>query len=100
MTEQLFSFAVAAEHVDNLVLVETFHFIASRTEVFARIEFAGFGGEYFANSSGHGQTAVRVDVDLANSALGSFAEFFFRNTDSVGQFAAVFVDGVNIFLGN
>ncbi len=97
---ELSGFAVAAEHVYNLVLVKFFHFVASRAEVLAGVEFAGLGGEYFAYGSGHSQTAVRVDVDFANSALGSFAEFFFGDTDSVRKLATVFVDGVNVFLGH
>ncbi len=81
------------------MFVEFFHFVASRAEVFAGVKFAGFGGEDFAYGCGHGETAVGVDVDFANGALGGFAEFFFGDTDSVGKFATVFVDDVNVFLG-
>ena len=82
------------------MLVEFFHFVASRAEVFAGVEFAGFVNEDFTNSSSHGKTAVGVDVDFANSALGGFAELFFGNTDCIGKFATVGVDDVNVFLGN
>lgn len=82
------------------MLVEFLHLVAGRAEVFARVELTGLGGEHLADSGCHGQTAVGVDVDLANIHLGSLAELFLGDADGVGQFAAVFVDHVHIFLGN
>ncbi len=82
------------------MLVEAFHFVTSRSEIFAGVEFARFVMEYLADSSCHGKTAVRVKVEFANGALGSFSELFFRDTDSIGKLASEFVDDVNIFLGN
>ena len=44
------------------------------------------------------QARVGVDVDLADSALGSLAELILGDTDSVGELAAVLVDDVDILL--
>ncbi len=98
--QRLFSFAVGAEDVFDFVLVEAFHFVASRAEVFAGVELCGLFIEYLTHGSGHSQTAVRVDVDLAYIHSGCLAELLFGNTDGVGKLAAVFVDDVNVFLRN
>ena len=91
-------FVLASENGFDFVLVEFFHFVTSRSEVFARVKFSRLGSHYFANCSGHCETAVRVDVDLANGALCSLAKFFFGDSDCIGKLAAVFVDFINIFL--
>ena len=85
---------------NDFVLVEFFHFVAGRPEVFAGIEFGKLGSEYLADCSCHCETAVRVDINLADCALGCLAEFFFGDTDCVGELAAVFVDFFNVFLRN
>lgn len=54
----LLGLVLAAEHVDDLVLVELLHVVAGRAEIFARVKFAGLRGEYLAHCGGHGQTAV------------------------------------------
>ena len=82
------------------MLVEFLHFVTSRAEVFAGVEFTGLVVEHLAHCGSHSQTGVRVDIDFANSALGSLAEFLLGDTDSVGKFAAVFVNHLNVFLGN
>ena len=82
------------------MLVEFFHVVASGTEVFAGVEFSGLFSEDAADSGGHSETAVAVDVDFANGACGCFAELFFGDTDCVGKFATEFVDGVNFVLGH
>ena len=81
------------------MLVELLHVVAGRAEILAGVKFGGLLGENLAHGSSHGQTAVRVDIDLAYRALGSLAELFFRDTDSVGELAAILVDGVNFVLG-
>ena len=70
-----------------------------RAEILAGVKFGGLLGENLAHGSGHGQTAVRVDVDLAHRALGSLAELLFGDADSVGELAAILIDGVNFVLG-
>ena len=93
-------FAVGAEHVDDFVLVEFLHFVASRTEVFAGVEFGGLLVEDATDGGGHGQTGVRVDVDLADSALGGLTKLLLRDTYSVRKLATVLVDDIDIFLRN
>lgn len=96
----LFGFACGAENGFDFVLVEFFHVVACRAQIFAGVEFGGFVMEHFADGGGHGKTAVGVDVDLAHCALGGFAELLFGNANGVGEFAAVGVDGVNFVLGH
>ena len=82
------------------MLVHLFHEVTCRTAVLTRIEFTWLFSEYLANSSSEGKTRVRVDVDLANSALRSLAELLFRNTNCIGELTTVSVDDVNLFLRN
>ena len=96
----LLCLAVAAKNVDDLVHIEFLHLVACRTEVLAGIEFARFLVEYLADCCGHCKTAVGVDVDLADSTLGSLAELLFGDTYCIGKFAAMSVDDVDIFLRN
>ena len=55
-------------------------------------------GQVLAHGCGHGQTQVGVDVDLADSHLGSLSEHLLRNTDGAGHIAAVLVDLGDKFL--
>ena len=59
--------AIRAKHVDDLVLVHLFHVVASGTEVLAGVELSGLFSKSLTDGSSHGQAAVRVDVDFANS---------------------------------
>ena len=93
-------FAFAAENVYDLVLVESFHLIARRSEIFAGVKLGRLVVEELADSRGHGQTGVGVDVDLADIHLRSLAEFLLGNTDGIGKLAAIFVDGLDILLRN
>ena len=80
--------------------VQFFQTGTGRTEIFARVEFARLVSENLADGSGHSQTAVGVDVDFANCALGSSAELIFADTDSIFEFTAVFVDDLDQILRN
>ena len=80
--------------------VELLHLVTGGTQVLAGVELTGLLVEDLANGCGHGQTGVGVDVDLADSALGSLAELLLGDTYSVGQFATVGVDDVNVLLRN
>ncbi len=82
------------------MLVEFLHLGASRAEVFTWIKLSGLLVEDLAYGSSHSETAVRVNIDLAYIHLGSFAELFFRNANSVGKFASILVNNLNIFLWN
>ena len=88
------------ENIDIFAFVEFFQSSTGGAEVLAGIEFFGLVVEDLADGSGHGQTAVGVDVDFANSRLGSFTELIFTDTDGVFQFAAVFVDDLDLILRN
>ena len=80
--------------------VHLLHVLTSGLQVLARIEVIGMLSKVLADSSSHSQTAVRVDVDLANSALRSLAELLLGDTYSVGQVTTVLVDSVNLVLRN
>ena len=94
----LLGLAVATQHLDDFVLVELGHLVACGTAVLAGVKLAGLLGKHLAYSSGEGQTAVAVDVDLADGALGSPAQLILGDTYCIGQVAAVAVDDVNILL--
>ena len=94
----LFSLAVGTKHVHDLVGVELLHLITGRTEILPRIELARLLVEDLADSGCHGKTGIGIDVDLADSALGSLAKLLLRNTYSVRKFATVGIDDVHIFL--
>ena len=82
------------------MLIELLHVVASGSEVLAGVELTGLLNEDLADGSGHGQTRVGVDVDLANGRCGSLAELFFGDTHCVGELTTVLVDGVHFFLGH
>ena len=63
--------------------VEFLHLVAGGTQVLAGVELAGLLVEDLAHGGGHGETAVAVDVDLADGALGGFAELFLGDTHGV-----------------
>ena len=100
MHQGLLSFAVRTEHVDDFVLVEFLHLVASRTEVFTGVELSGFLSEDFTHSSSHCKTAVGVNIDLANVHSCSLAELLLRDADCIGQFATVLVYDLHVFLRN
>ena len=91
----LFSFPVRSEHIDDLVLVELLHLVAGRTEVFARVELGRLLCKHLADGSRHGETGIGVNINLADSGLGSLAEFLLRNTDGSLEVSAVLVDHVH-----
>ena len=91
---------VRTEHIGDLVLVQIHHVLTGLAAVLTRVEVFWVFIECLANTSGEGETRVGVDVDLADSTLGSPAELILWNTDSIWQFTAVLVDDVNILLWN
>lgn len=97
---ELSQLAVRSENLFDLVLIELDHEVTSRSAVLTRVELTRFLSEYLTYGCCEGQTRVRVDVDLANSALGCLAELLLRNTNCVRQFSAILVDHVNILLRN
>ena len=82
------------------MLVKLCHKVTCGAAVFAGIEFAGLLIEDLADGSGECKTAVGVDVNLADCALGCLAERLLGDTYRIGQLATVGVDDVDIFLGD
>ena len=78
--------------------IELLHLVAGRSEVLPGVELTGLLVEDLADGGGHCKTAVGVDVDLADSALGGLAELLLGDTDSVGKLSTMGIDNVNIFL--
>jgi hypothetical protein len=91
---------VRTKYLLDLVDVHLLHVLTSGLQILTRIEVVRMLSEILTDGSGHGKTRVRVDVDLANSALRSLAELLLRNTYSVGQVTTELVDGVNLVLRN
>ena len=80
------------------VHVELLQLVAGRAQVFAGVELCGLVYEDLADGCGHGQTAVRVDVDLADCALGGAAKLLLRNTYGILERTAVRVDDLHVLL--
>ena len=90
--------AGGAEDFAVLAHVQLLEGFAGGAEIFARVEFFGLVVEDLTNGGGHGETAIAVDIDLADGALRGFAELVFADTDGVFQFAAVLVDDLHEIL--
>ena len=69
-------------------------------QILSGIEVSGVVVKVLSNSSSHSKSQVGIDIDLANSLCSSLAEHLFRDTDSIGHLAAVFVDHLNEFGNN
>ena len=82
----------------DLVRDHVFHSLAGRLEILARVKVIGVLGEILADIACHGKTDIRVDVDLADSQLGSLPELIFRDANGVGHISAVIVDHLDKLL--
>ena len=91
---------VAAEHIHNLVDVHLLHVLASGLQILTRIEVSRMLGQVLADGSGHGQTRVGVDVDLADSTLRSLTQLLLGDTDGGLEVATELVDGVDLVHGH
>ena len=80
------------------MLVKLLHLVTGRSEVLSWIELTWLLREDLTDSGGHGKAGVRVDVDLAYSALGGLTKLILRDTYSVRKLATVLVDDIDIFL--
>ena len=96
----ILSFSRTSENVYVFVLVKFLECISRRAEVFSRVEFSRFFGKDFSDCSGHGKTAVAVDIDLADGTCGSTSELFFGNADRVFELSAVSIDNFYQILRN
>ena len=80
--------------------VEFLHLVTGGAEILAGIELTGLLVEYFTHGGCHCKTAVGVDVDLADCALGGLTKLLLGNTYCIRKLATVGVDDVNILLRN
>ena len=78
--------------------VEFLHALAGGLEIFAGVKLCGLLGEGLADCGGHSETAVAIDVDLADCALGGLAELLLGDADGLLEGATVSVDGIDLFL--
>ena len=88
---------IRAEYVFDLVGGQVVYVLTGICQVLARIEVFRMLGHVLADTGGHSQADIGVDVDLANGHGSSLAELVFRNADSVSQVAAVGVDDLDVF---
>ena len=63
----LLCFTCRTEYVFDFVAIKFFHVVASRTEVFAWVEFCRLFCQYLAYGCCHCKAAVGVDIDFADS---------------------------------
>ena len=80
------------------MFVHLLHLLAGGLQILTGIEVAGELVEVLTDGRSHCQTAVGIDVDLANGALCSLTELFLGDTDGIGELSAVGVDDINILL--
>jgi len=84
--------------ITSLVLVESDEVVTSVSEVLTRIVVLGVINEVLTDSSSHGKTTIRVDVDLADGALDSLADLILWDTNGVLNLTTVLVDGLHVLL--
>ena len=84
--------------MDDLVCDHVLDSLTRGLEILTRVEVIGMLGEILADVGGHGKADIGVDVDLADSKLGSFTELILGNADRIGHVSAVLVDHLDKFL--
>ena len=91
---------VRPQNVSDLMLVELYHQVTSRTAVLTWVELTWLLSKYLANSGSKCQTRVRVNVDLTNCTCSSLTQLLLWDTYCIWQLATVGVDDVHILLRN
>jgi len=86
--------------ITTLVLVESDEVVTSISKILTRIVVLWVINKVLTDSSSHSETTIRVDVDLADSALDSLTDLVFRDTNGVLDLATILVDGLNVLLRN
>ena len=76
------------------------HILAAIADVLSGIKVIGMRFHVLADTGGHAQAKVRVDIDLADCALGCLTKLILGNADRILQSAAVAVDDLYILLRN
>jgi hypothetical protein len=80
------------------VLVESDKVVTSVSEVLTRIVVLRVFNKVLTDSSSHGKTTIRIDVNLADSALDSLADLVLGDTDGVLNLTTELVDGLYVLL--
>ena len=78
--------------------VELLELLTGDREVLTGVEVVGVLDKVLADSGGHGESAIAIDVDLADSAADGLADLSLGDTDGVVELAAVLVDGGDVLL--
>ena len=87
---------VRTKHIHDLVDVHLLHVLTSGLQILTRIEVSRMLSQVLTDGSGHGQTRVGVDVNLADSTLRSLTQLLLGDTDSGLEVTTVLVDGVDL----
>ena len=90
--------AVGSQHINDFTCDHILHGLSGRLQILTRIEMIRMLGKVLADVSCHGKPDIRVDIDLADSGLGGFAELFFGDADGIRHIAAVGIDHLYEFL--
>jgi len=84
--------------VTSLVLVKSNKIVTSISKVLTRIVVLRVVNKVLTDSSSHSKTTIRIDVNLADSALNSLTDLVLWDTNGVLNLTTVFVDGLNVLL--
>lgn len=71
--------------------------LTGRTQVFARIKFSRVFSEMLTDRRRHPQTAIRIDIDLANIISRGLAQLLFGDPDRVFEGPAMSIDDLDRF---
>src|SRR5690554_5912107 len=88
-----------AQDVGILVHVHLLQLFTCWSEVLARVELAWLLREHLADDTGHSQSSITVDVDLANSTGSCPAKLLLWNANGVFELATILLDHLNVLLG-
>ena len=92
--------ACASENVDDLVCDHVLDRLSCGFEILSGIEVLRVLREIFPDVSGHGQTNIGIDVDLADGKLCCVAKLILGDTDRIGHVAAICVHHLDKLLRN
>ena len=88
------------KNILDLVAIEVNHVLTSLTAVLTWVEVLWVLSQCLTNTCCESKTRVRVDIDLANSALRSLSQLILWDTNCIWQLTTELVDDINILLRN
>ena len=88
------------KNILDLVAIEVNHVLTSLTAVLTWVEVLWVKSQCLTNTCCESKTRVRVDIDLANSALRSLSQLLLWDTNCIWQLTTELVDDINILLRN